>query len=299
MSDPIFTPPAEVRPAADLAALAAEINAEHRAGEAAARKGMDHFRKAGAALLRAKASCRHGEWLPWLAKSCPYLNERKAQRYMALAKSDVTSDLQDQWRVISGNASAGEMREELWVREWAEEGVTPPATTGRGLREQLAAVKFPLDLPLDEPDWDRVLYKLLAEQAAAHLLRTGRMLSCPGDLHHSGWSGPHAEHNRIAAWNIYVERAAGGFLHWCDKAGVVEKRKGFCLPEQPFAGAKEALRFDLDGDVLDGDVEARAFADEEAARRLGVDLADLPRALHSYTIGHFHCFFDLKLLERI
>jgi hypothetical protein len=53
-------------PTADLATLAARINAAHRAGEAATRKGLEHFRAAGQWLLEAKDRCGHGRWLPWL-----------------------------------------------------------------------------------------------------------------------------------------------------------------------------------------------------------------------------------------
>ena len=50
MNRDIFTPVAEVRPAEDLAELAAEINAEHEAGEVATRQGLEHFRSASASL---------------------------------------------------------------------------------------------------------------------------------------------------------------------------------------------------------------------------------------------------------
>jgi protein gp37 len=96
----------EVRPAADLAALAAEVKAEVRAGEADSRKGVEHFRKAGGVLLRAREACGHGQWLPWLKKTG--VGERMAQRYIALAKSDAASDLGEQWRIISGHAPAAE-----------------------------------------------------------------------------------------------------------------------------------------------------------------------------------------------
>jgi hypothetical protein len=291
---------AEVRPAADLAALAAEINAEHRAGEAAARKGMDHFRKAGAALLKAKAACQHGGWLPWLKKNCPDVAERKAQRYMALAKSDAASDLEEQWRAISGHAPArpvaelrqelAELRRELWVRQWEEEGVTPPATTGRQLREENAF--GPL---LDDDAWDKVLYKLLVEKAAPHFILTGRLLPYPFDLNGDGRAGVVAEQNRVACWEIEVQHRAGRFLNWCEKAGVRAVWKkghlaGFRLPERPFAGAKEALREDVQRDP------EGPFTNEDAAEFFDVDVADLPQALHAYTIGTFHLFFDLKML---
>jgi hypothetical protein len=52
--------PAEVRPAEDMATLAAQINGEYAADEEATRKGLEHFRQAGEFLLRAKRQCGHG-----------------------------------------------------------------------------------------------------------------------------------------------------------------------------------------------------------------------------------------------
>jgi hypothetical protein len=92
----------EVRPAVDLAALAAEINAQTDAGDAATQRGLEHYRQAGLQLIQAKKNVGHGNWLPWLRANCPKLNERRARRYMELAKSDAASDLTVQWRRISG-----------------------------------------------------------------------------------------------------------------------------------------------------------------------------------------------------
>ena len=44
----------------------------------------------GAALLEAKESCGHGDWLPWLAASG--VPERTAQRMMKLAATELKSD---------------------------------------------------------------------------------------------------------------------------------------------------------------------------------------------------------------
>jgi ParB family chromosome partitioning protein len=110
MPDYLFDPPAIVAPAEDvaaLAALAAEINADHEAGEELTRRGLEHYRACGEKLLRAKARCGHGRWLKW-AKANLRFSERKAQRYMELARCDVTSDLAEEWRRISGNSTAGE-----------------------------------------------------------------------------------------------------------------------------------------------------------------------------------------------
>jgi hypothetical protein len=91
--------------AEDLPVLAARINQEHAAGEAATRKGLAHFLAAGRALIVAKSKCRHGQWESWVKDNLK-MSLRRAQRYMALAQAenDVTSDLEEAWRIISGNA---------------------------------------------------------------------------------------------------------------------------------------------------------------------------------------------------
>jgi hypothetical protein len=76
---------AVIRPAEDLTALATEINREHAAGEEAARRGLEHFRRAGEALLRAKAQCDHGKWLPWLRANVKF-SQQTASAYMRLAE---------------------------------------------------------------------------------------------------------------------------------------------------------------------------------------------------------------------
>jgi hypothetical protein len=78
-------------------------NAEPERGEGASRRSLGHLPKAGEALIKAKAAYGHGKWLAWLKQNIRF-NERQAQRYMGLAKCDVTSDLDDQWRILSGNA---------------------------------------------------------------------------------------------------------------------------------------------------------------------------------------------------
>jgi hypothetical protein len=101
-------PPAAHRPAADLAALAAEINHQHQAGEAAARKRLDHYRMAGKALLKAKEAYGRGGFLKWLEANVRF-SRTQAYRYMELAKVPVTGSLEYQeaeWRRISGNAPA-------------------------------------------------------------------------------------------------------------------------------------------------------------------------------------------------
>jgi hypothetical protein len=130
-------PPAIVRPAEELAALAGRINREHAAGEEAALRGLEHFRKAGEALLKAKAWCGHGGWLPWL-KANVVVSKTQAYRYMALAKIPVTGNLEEQWRAISGNAPAGDEEE-------PDEASPAPGVQTRGL--VVYAVVEPSELP--------------------------------------------------------------------------------------------------------------------------------------------------------
>jgi phage N-6-adenine-methyltransferase len=65
--------------------LAAEINAEHRACEAALKSGLGHALKAGDLLMEAKSRTGHGEWGRWLAKNFEG-SERTAQAYMKVAR---------------------------------------------------------------------------------------------------------------------------------------------------------------------------------------------------------------------
>lgn len=69
---------------ADLKKLAARINDEHAACEKALEQSVLHALSAGRALLEAKASAGHGNWLPWLKENVAF-TERTAQTYMRLA----------------------------------------------------------------------------------------------------------------------------------------------------------------------------------------------------------------------
>ncbi len=62
---------------------------------------LEHYHRAGQLLTECKAQLEHGLWLPLLKKIG--INDKKAQRLMALSKFDVTSDLRPEWRRINGN----------------------------------------------------------------------------------------------------------------------------------------------------------------------------------------------------
>ena len=96
------TESAVVQRAESLDQLAARIKAEFAVAEQGQRQAVTAYRKIGQALLIAKSACKHGDWLPWLKKNCPF-SERHARNYMQLAKSAVTADLESVWRTILGN----------------------------------------------------------------------------------------------------------------------------------------------------------------------------------------------------
>jgi hypothetical protein len=84
MNDPLFNLPSVVRPAEDLATLFAAAQAEHEAGRDAERASLEHYRKAGEALLRAKDAAGHGNWLAVLRERCK-IPQQRASEYMRLA----------------------------------------------------------------------------------------------------------------------------------------------------------------------------------------------------------------------
>jgi Protein of unknown function (DUF3102) len=66
--------------------LAAAITAAHEAALAHGRSALEHARRAGDLLLKAKGELPHGAWLPWLAEHCPAVSAQMAQRYMRIAR---------------------------------------------------------------------------------------------------------------------------------------------------------------------------------------------------------------------
>jgi hypothetical protein len=72
-------------PGKPSSALAAQIKKQHGLVLQAFREGLDHARKAGELLLKAKEQCSHGEWTPWIEGNCGF-NIRTAQQYMQIAE---------------------------------------------------------------------------------------------------------------------------------------------------------------------------------------------------------------------
>jgi hypothetical protein len=80
-----FDPPAIIQPAATLADLAKQINAEHKLCAKALRAGLQHALTAGRLLIEAKEKVPHGRWIPWLQEHCDFAL-RTAQAYMKAAR---------------------------------------------------------------------------------------------------------------------------------------------------------------------------------------------------------------------
>ncbi len=65
--------------------LAADINRLHQLASQSADEAVAHAKQAGALLLEAKASMKHGDWLPWLEANLT-VSPRQVQRYMQVAQ---------------------------------------------------------------------------------------------------------------------------------------------------------------------------------------------------------------------
>ena len=73
-----------------LTVLADRVRSTLDESDAAEKTAIDKVLQAGGLLCEAKEACAHGEWLPFLERGG--VPERKAQRYMKLARSGLKSD---------------------------------------------------------------------------------------------------------------------------------------------------------------------------------------------------------------
>lgn len=90
-----------------LESIATRIHAEFAVAETNQRQALTAYRTTGQELIRAKEICGHGKWREWFDKQRFRFGYMQATRYMRLAKSNVTLDL-EQWRIISGNDEPGD-----------------------------------------------------------------------------------------------------------------------------------------------------------------------------------------------
>jgi hypothetical protein len=95
-------------PRPGLPTFAQTINQEHAAGESATREGLQHYRAAGVAVIKAKAACKRTRtpWGKWL-KANTKVTRMTANRYERLARKwrggNVTLHVLNLWRRICGN----------------------------------------------------------------------------------------------------------------------------------------------------------------------------------------------------
>ena len=86
MPEPIISTAAPAVQGADLSTLAALANQAHDRALKTANNAVQLAIDCGQILLRAKAQCQHGEWLPWLKENVRF-SRQTANRYVALASN--------------------------------------------------------------------------------------------------------------------------------------------------------------------------------------------------------------------
>jgi len=72
------------QPSGPLANIGTEINDAHVLAMVHAGEAMNNALRCGDLLTKAKATAKHGQWLPWLRQNIAF-SERTAQAYMRLA----------------------------------------------------------------------------------------------------------------------------------------------------------------------------------------------------------------------
>jgi hypothetical protein len=159
--------PAIVSAAADVRILTNEIKAAIKAGEDCRRRGVENFHQAGLVLLKVKEQLGHGKWLTWVKETLGP-KERMAQRCMKLAKCDIVSDLEEEWRRICGKADEVEDDPEA---DGDEDEAAPPAPTDSSIPDRLRPIFESIPLCQKVERLSRRLAKLLqeVEQTPAYL----------------------------------------------------------------------------------------------------------------------------------
>jgi hypothetical protein len=275
--------------------LATQINAEHAQVERVLRTGLEHARRAGELLLMAKAQREHGEWLPWVRDNLDF-SVRTAQGYMRvaehwpelMAKAQGLAHLgfEDGLKLLANQHSPLDD----WRNKWRQAGVWFPAATGAELRDWWIEEEMPAfsGMPAFDKDdewWHGLLLKILRKSAAQYLIRTGELLLPPPNSRNQDFL---SQHNEISAWQIYVEREAGGFLNWCEKVGINWKSKRLRLPDEPRLDAlKDALCAEFEGE------EYKSMGNRELAELFEIPEDELPALLVNWMRGKFYLFLGI------
>lgn len=130
--------------------LAQQIQRHHDDAQRCAGEAVEHARRAGDALLQAKAEIGHGNWLPWFEKAGFTFAERTAQAYMRLAKE--WPRLPEQKRNAVADLSLRDAMKALAKPAKADKAVTastkkltPRKSSPEAIYEKAAAVLPDLD----------------------------------------------------------------------------------------------------------------------------------------------------------
>jgi hypothetical protein len=114
VNDPILNPPAIVKQAEDA-------DSYFKQAAACAKRIVHDSLACGEWLIKAKASCAHGQWLPKLKEYG--FEPRTAQRLMEKAKRKGEIRQLSHLEEDVSSLPVTELRQALWVRQWADEGV--------------------------------------------------------------------------------------------------------------------------------------------------------------------------------
>ena len=122
---------APYQPAGPLADMGTEINDAHALAMVHAGEAMNNALRCGDLLTKAKATAKHGQWLPWLRQNIAF-SERTAQSYMRLAgkfgpdKRNAVADLSVR-RVLQEIATPRRTALEEDLAAWLERSEPIPA----------------------------------------------------------------------------------------------------------------------------------------------------------------------------
>jgi DNA N-6-adenine-methyltransferase (Dam) len=223
---------AVVEPAVDLFVLAAEINAEHEAGEEATRKGLEHFRAAGEALIRAKAACGGRKFKPWLKEHVNF-GRTTAYSYIKLAENwpicSTAEHMRDALRLLTEKSADG-----ITGHEQPNRGKTNEWLTPRYILDALG--KFDLDpcAALDQP-WATAREQLTVRDDGLKKTWAGRVwLNPPYGEQTAVWLEKMAKHQDGVVL-IYARTETRMFFDhvWGRANGIffLKGRISFCTPD--------------------------------------------------------------------
>jgi Protein of unknown function (DUF3102) len=149
-----------------LDTIASEIRQDIEAADKHWQSAVHHAIRAGEGLIEAKATLRHGQWLPWLEENFPGFSARSAQNYMRLARNrNAVADLPTIREAVATLAAPRENVDHLErARDYIAKG--DEEFRKAGIEFRATGLKLPDDLSFE--DWQRIgrfLGKIVPEAA--------------------------------------------------------------------------------------------------------------------------------------